>query len=323
MAQKIQAIQALEAQGVEVRVMAIPLTNENAVQDGLQEIKRAMGPIGGIIHCAGLVDSENPAFIRKSIDGIRQVFDPKVAGLNTIVNHFKDEPLQFFVLFSSVSAIIPTLAVGLSDYAMANAYMDYVAEAEMHSCPIVSIQWPNWEETGLGEVKRRAYKQTGLLSHSNTEGLQLLDHILSKKPGPVVLPAMVDSDIWKPDQLMKRTLQEVSVKGEKSRRLKSAGSLKVSDVLLKATQKWLITLFSEELKIDPSKLAIDTPFQEYGVDSILLAQLLRQINQLISDDLDPSIIYEYSTIEAFALWLANTYDSSLSHALQETISKTI
>jgi polyketide synthase PksN len=320
-AKKIHAIQALEAQGVTVQVLSVSLTDEFAVQKSLQEIKSTMGPIGGIIHCAGMDDMKNPAFIRKSVKEIQQVLDPKVTGLDILYRSLTKEPLQFFVLFSSVSAIVPALASGQSDYAMANAYMDYVAEAKIHNYPIVSIQWPSWKETGMGEAKSRAYQQTGFLTHTNEEGLRLLDHILAGKIGPVVLPAVVNPELWKPYQLMQRRKQEIVAANTRPRHPIAAKTVKASDSMLTATQTWLTNLFSQELKLEPSKLEVDIPFQDYGVDSILLAQLLRSMNQLLENDLDPSILFEYSTIESLAAWFVSNHASSLAKILDTMGSK--
>ncbi|WP_146738071.1 acyl carrier protein, partial [Bacillus tropicus] len=63
--------------------------------------------------------------------------------------------------------------------------------------------------------------------------------------------------------------------------------------------------FSDELKIAPEELETDEPFQDYGVDSIILAQLLQQMNQALKEDLDPSVLYEHPTIDAFAEWLVS------------------
>ena len=323
-AQKIQAIRALEAQGAQVKVLSVSLTDEQAVQHSMQEIKDAMGPIGGIIHSAGIADFENPAFIRKSIDGIKRIFAPKVAGLEILYQNFIKEPLQFFILFSSVSAVIPTLASGQSDYAMANAYMDYFAEANSHTCPIISIQWPCWKETGMGrKVKSKAYQETGLLGHTNVEGLQLLDAILSGRKGPVVLPAVVNPDLWMPYQLMKRRLQESLEMNVQSGHPDTKERPQKVDNFIDSTQKWLIMLFSEELRIDPAKLEVDKQFQDYGMDSILLAQILRRMDQELKGiALEPSVIIEYPTIRSLADYLTQTYSEALnSLPFRETSGK--
>jgi acyl transferase domain-containing protein/acyl carrier protein len=89
---------------------------------------------------------------------------------------------------------------------------------------------------------------------------------------------------------------------------------------VKTVQARLIDLFSSELKLDPAKLDIETPFQDYGVDSILLAQLLRQINLLVKNDLDPSTLFEYANIESLSKRLALTHASALSETLGTGVS---
>lgn len=309
-ARKIRAVQELEARGAEVRVLSVSLTNEQALSRSIDEIRKTLGPAGGVIHCAGVTDEENPAFIRKSEESIRRVLDPKTAGLNAVYQSFHKEPLRFFVLFSSVSATIPVLAAGQSDYAMANGYMDYFAEANRRACPIVSIQWPNWKETGMGAVENEAYRRTGLLGMTDGEGLQLLDRVLSGNKGPVILPAVVDPDIWKPHMLMRRRLQDVF------RDAASPGSAfhpsDSADALVNATRSRLVDLFSLELKMDPSRIETGKRFPDYGIDSILLAQVLRSMNQWLATDLDLSVLLEHSTIESLAAWLVNNHSAALS-----------
>jgi len=318
LAAKIRGIQSLEAQGVKVRVLSLSLTDDNAVRQSLTEIKHTLGPIGGVIHSAGVSDIENPAFIRKNLKGIQRVMDPKVTGLDTMVQCFKDEPLQFFALFSSVSAIIPSLGPGQSDYAMANAYMDYVAEAYHHQFPIVSVQWPSWKESGMGEAKSMAYKQTGLLSHTDKEGLALLDHVLANPAGAVVLPAMVNTGLWKPQQLM-QSIIDVNMTDSRLPQVAHLVDLsESSEALVNVTQDWLVSLFSKELRIASSKLDINTPFPDYGVDSILLTQLFGPINQLVTGQLEPTILFEYPTIASLSNWLVSEHASSLSKEFGES-----
>lgn len=318
-AHKIQAIQALEAQQVEVRVLSVSLTDERKMRHSLEAVKSTMGPIGGVLHCAGVIDSHNPAFVRKPVEGIERVFDPKVAGLQVLYDCFRHEALSFFVLFSSVSSTIPVLGSGQSDYAMANAYMDYFAAKEKHANPVISIQWPSWKEAGMGEVRSKAYAQTGLLSVTNEEGLQLLDQILSSRTESVILPAVVNPEIWNPGILMQNAIQE-RPEGYTGSQHGGQKAVLVSpkpggDSLLNKTQVWLAELLAEELKIPFSRLELDTAFQDYGVDSIMIAQLLRRMNQLAMLDLEPTLLFEYPTIESLAAWLVSAHPAAVSQLL--------
>ncbi|MCV2515295.1 amino acid adenylation domain-containing protein [Bacillus subtilis] len=327
-AQKIQAVQELEAKGVQVEMLSLTLSDDAQVEQTLQHIKRTLGPIGGVIHCAGLTDMDTLAFIRKTSDDIQRVLEPKVSGLTTLYRHVCNEPLQFFVLFSSVSAIIPELSAGQADYAMANSYMDYFAEAHQKHAPIISVQWPNWKETGMGEVTNQAYRESGLLSITNSEGLRFLDQIVSKMFGPVVLPAMANQTNWEPELLMKRRkpheggLQEAALQSPPARGIEEADEVSKCDGLLSETQSWLVDLFTEELRIDREDFEIDGLFQDYGVDSIILAQVLQRINRKLEAALDPSILYEYPTIQRFADWLIGSYSERLSALFGGRISDT-
>jgi polyketide synthase PksN len=304
--QKIRAIQALEAQGIKVEVLSLNLNDQAAVQERLHQIITNFGPIAGLLHCAGIVDSENPAFVRKSIADIAKVLEPKVVGLRSLLRQCQQQPLKFAVLFSSVSAIIPSLASGQSDYAMANTYMDYVAEAT--GGILVSIQWSSWQETGMGAANTPAYKQTGLLHQSNQEGLELLDNILSSKIGSVVLPAVVDSASWNPQQLMKhqnRQINNTQTLIENPKKPELEEPLTQSNISSKFTLDNLINLFSQELGIAKQKLDLDKSFADYGLDSIWLAQLTSKINQQLIEPIPPSSLYEYSSLKSLASWLTS------------------
>ncbi len=315
---KIQAIRSLEAAGANVSVSSVPLTDTESLQRYLAEIRSTVGPIGGVIHCAGIGDADNPAFIRKTAASVQAILEPKVAGLEALYQALKNEPLKFFMLFSSVSSIIPSLAVGQSDYAMANAYMDYFAQAHASELPVLSVQWPSWKETGMGEMKSKVYQQTGLLSITDAEGLELLDRLLAGTVGPVVLPAVVNPDKWRPSQLLLLPGAERSTGASGS----NAANPKPSGVqgergpegtVGTAAHQWLKQLFGKELKLDPEKLEADTEFQYYGMDSVLLAQVVRQMDQKLGGvALEPSALLEYPTIQSLADYLASTYPEALA-----------
>lgn len=313
-AKKIKSVMELESQGVQVQVLAVDLTSEKDAREAVDHIRRTLGPVGGVIHCAGLVDVANPAFIRKTAQAVQRVMDPKVRGLHVLYDALLHEPLRFFALFSSVSSVIPALAVGQSDYAMANAYMDYFAEARAGDCPIVSIQWPSWKETGFGEVVGAAYTQTGLLALTDAEGLQLLDRIVLGGMGPVVLPAVLDREAAQPDRWLNRNSSYSAPSASQER--PTAASVNPAwshDRLRGLTLAWLHDLLAQELKIDASRLDADTPFQQYGMDSILLAQVIVSMDRhLAGVSVDPSIILEHPTLRQLANHFVGAYPAELT-----------
>ncbi|MET0265497.1 MAG: beta-ketoacyl synthase N-terminal-like domain-containing protein, partial [Duganella sp.] len=323
LARKIATVRALREQGVQVEVLALADTAPQVVAEALQRVVRSMGPIGGVLHCAGINDMDTPAFIRKSSEGFGAVLAPKVAGLDALLAAVRGQPLRFMALFSSVAATVPALAAGQSDYACANAYMDYVAEAHAAygaALPIISIQWPSWKETGMGEAGTRAYRDSGMLSHTDAEGLHMLDTVLASRCGPVVLPAVVDRTRWQPQRLMQRSLSRADASPPASPVAAVKAMVAGTDGLAGATLGWLAQLFSKELMVAPATLDPHTPFQDYGVDSIMLTQILRRVDTALAahgkqQALDPSIFYEHPTLAAFAAHLQQSCPAALEGVL--------
>jgi polyketide synthase PksN len=289
-AQRIKNILALEDMGCLIRVSAVDLTDGKALFDEFSEVKKCWGSVFGVLHCAGAGDYEDPAFIRKSAVHIREVIDPKVKGLDQLYRCLEREPLRFFLLFSSVSAAIPSLAAGQSAYAMANGYMDHFAEAHAGECPIISVQWPSWKETGMGEAKTNAYLRTGLLSLTDAEGLRFLDLLVRERPSPVVMPVVVDKDVFGVEQLLSPA---------------KAGH-DIPEPARETVMGWLEDLFASELKLPRAALKPDKPFPDYGIDSILITQLLQKIRKKMGLDIEPSVLFEYATLRSLTDYLAKT-----------------
>ncbi|MGG1948340.1 SDR family NAD(P)-dependent oxidoreductase [Trinickia sp. NRRL B-1857] len=312
--QKIRAIEALEAQGAQVRVSAVALDDTQALNRELAAIKATLGHIGALFHAAGSMDLNTPALIRKSPAGIREVLRPKVEGLTTLLAALANEPLRSVVLFSSVSAVVPSLGTGRADYAMANAYMDYVAQAKARTerYRMVSIQWPSWKESGIGESRSAAYQKTGLLTHTDAEGLGLLDEVLRRGLGPVVMPAIVDVSRFDASALMSRPVPSKPIPTRPAVSVVTDAQPLAAEALETRALSWLKALVAEQLRLTLEEVEADTPLPDYGADSVMLAQMLRPISTAVGVPLDPSIVYEHSTLNALTRWLVKTHGEALA-----------
>ena len=133
---------------------------------------------------AGVVESVGAGVTRVKVgDRVTPIF------MQTWIDGRLDyEAFHLGMMEPSVEAAVAALAAeGLEpDYAIANAYMDYFACAHAQRLPIVSIQWASWREAGLGETRTQAYRNTGLLTQSNAEGLAMLEQVLSLRAAVMV-----------------------------------------------------------------------------------------------------------------------------------------
>ncbi len=297
---KIDFITRLENKGVHLEIYTGPLTHKAEIAQFFEGIRQRFGNIKGVIHCAGLSKGENTAFINKNIEDIEAVFEPKINGLETLHEIFSRDELRFFILCSSVSAQIPVLASGIMDYAAANAFMDYFASYQ-HSkgnTYYKSINWPGWKEVGMGAPKSPIYYRIGFTSLSTADGLLMLDKSLQFAHKPCIMPCLANTENFKPELLL-HVRENKSHKPSSVLEIKEgipAAAVGVESARAGVEQR-LKELFSRELKIPRDRLEVDIPFEDLGVDSILIAEFTRKIEDWIGKKLDPSLFLEYPTLQ--------------------------
>lgn len=292
MKKKINNFLSLEKMGVNLKTYSIDFKDPNSVSSVFKDIRHYFGKIDIVIHAAGSVDIETPAFVRKTIKSIENTLEPKVMGINNILNEIENDNVKFTILYSSISAELPKLSSGQLDYVMANSYMNYVALKNREK-NIISIEWPSWKEVGFGEVKNNKYSNLGLESITNKEGLEFLDEIIEKEAFGVVMPLVVNN---------KFNINNLITTSTNKKNIKKNDNNKLNVI-----QEIIINIFSEELKIKKEKLDINKDFQYYGVDSVLLVQIVKRLNKVVKEEINPSILLEHTSILKLSLWIENKY----------------
>ncbi|WP_127530135.1 SDR family NAD(P)-dependent oxidoreductase [Paenibacillus kobensis] len=306
--ERIELVMRLEEAGAEVELYSGPLTDRSALGGFLHHIRDQWGSIGGVIHCAGSNRNDHPAFINKQEQAVATVMEPKTEGLHILHELLQGERLSYFILFSSISAVIPELASGLSDYAAANSYMDHFA-AYQHAqgnTYFRSINWPSWSEVGMGEVKSGSYRSTGLLTHTTEEGLSMLHAVMSKQAAATYIPCMaasgeqLDCGRW---LLVKKPAEPSGsgISGPHQAAAASSSREHRGEALILAK---LRQLFAEGLRLDPAKMDSDTPFGDFGMESVLLNDMVCAIDRWAGTKLDPTVLLEYPTLGSLSRYLA-------------------
>ncbi|MCG1043598.1 polyketide synthase dehydratase domain-containing protein [Mycetohabitans sp. B8] len=320
--EKIAAIDALRRRGAKVLALNVELTDGRAMDDACATIVRELGPIGGVIHCAGVGDA-NPAWIRKNAADMQAVFAPKVAGLDGLCRAVRGQPLSFFIVYSSVCAALPSLATGQIDYAMANAYMDAFAQ-HRPELGIMSLQWPSWTQTGMGAMDTDVYRATGLVGLTNQEGLALLDRALALKRHAVVMPALVDPAMWPnaSEPFQRGVVRAANGGAGEPSVVHLPASAADDDALAERTKTWLRALFAAELKMSLADFDTSVDFSHYGLDSILMAQILHTINVELELDLAPSLILEQPNLAALSAWFLKNEQASLARYFADAVAGT-
>ena len=137
----------LQARGAEVLLVHGNAAVVNDMTRVVEQVRAHFGAIHGVVHAAGVV---KPALILESDrQRIDEVFAPKVKGALILEELLGDDPLDFFVSFSSIASVAP--AVGQVDYAAANAVLDTLAKRHQRSswARVCAVSWDPWQEVGM------------------------------------------------------------------------------------------------------------------------------------------------------------------------------
>jgi NAD(P)-dependent dehydrogenase (short-subunit alcohol dehydrogenase family)/acyl carrier protein len=256
-----------------------PLTGQKSLAEFFEKIRSEWGPLKGVIHSAGVYsDVNSSAFVTRDMEIMRRVFDPKVRGIEHLHELLQFDNLDFFVSFSSLTGIIPRLARGLSDYAIANAFLDYFSAYQFHQNRRVcyrTITWVDWNEAGFAarmplEEKERLetkLKELGLASFSNREGLRFFDLAMKTSYRHWVLPCKLDLGLFNAKQLEmlsgssgdfaapKRTADSESLVVRKfDRQLENWERDQASGVALSPETLEAFVPFEEIKRLDPARI---------------------------------------------------------------------
>lgn len=167
------------------------MSKAEEVESLIKNVKKTYGSIYGIIHSAGVIQD---SFIRnKTEEEFKKVLSVKVDGCRYLDEYTREEPLDFFVLFSSSASL--TGNIGQADYSYANGYLDYFSEYRealrkegLRNGRCVSVNWPFWENGGMAvtqQTKRNMKEKLGMEPISNEEGVRAFVTAVSGKDSHV------------------------------------------------------------------------------------------------------------------------------------------
>ncbi len=185
----------LRAEGCTVQVYACDVSEGEELAQVLDRISGSLPPLRGVVHAAGVLD--DGALINQSWDRFRTVLAAKVRGAWNLDRLTAGQPLECFVLFSSMTSLLGP--VGQGNHAAANAFLDALAHDRRHrGQPGSTINWGAWSEVGAAAdliYRSRWASSQGVGLIDPAQGLVALSAILSGDTAQVaVMP--VDWDVF-------------------------------------------------------------------------------------------------------------------------------
>jgi acyl transferase domain-containing protein len=285
---KISAIRELEAMGVKVYVPSVDVADEVQLRTFIEAYDpEGRHPIRGVVHAAGIVQYE--PLVDHDVARMTAVLEPKIIGGWLLHRIFKDTPLDFFVLFSSLSSVLSSPFLG--SYAAANAFLDALAHyRKSQGRPGLSINWATWTQTGMATVfeadSSRMLK--GIKGISNEQGLEAMERLIRQDSAQVVVmpvdwsewrklyPAYTASPFFqsivanKDDDLEKQTISLTGRKILYATEPEERRSL---------VETYLVEQVAKVLKLPTPSLDPRQPISAMGFDSLMAVELRNRIEK--------------------------------------------
>lgn len=275
----------------------------------LDEVRARFGPPVGVLHCAGAL-SPTPAFVHKEPAEFDLTWEPKGPALAALVRAMGDDEPGFVVLYSSVSARLPALAVGLADYAAANTaldeYVDFASAAARSRGSATrwfSVGWGSWSGVGMGAVTTPRYEELGLVPMDADDGLALLDAALAV-PEQGILTAVAVRPDERSATAGARPGSHMAAQGPPEP--VDGTDVETDGPLVARLADHVTAVLAESLGMDRERIGADRSFADLGVDSILIASIVVRLEAVTGAVVEPSAVLEHPTVRRMARYLART-----------------
>jgi acyl transferase domain-containing protein len=299
----LQRILAMQAKGAEVQVYSCDVANEERLRAVIANIEATQGKIDGVIHAAG--ETVNGIISLKTKASLQESYHAKVWGSYNLVEVFKDQPLQFLVMCSSMNAIIGGL--GQLDNTAANAFIDYLSEysAARFNQPTLAINW------GAINVNRpmpvNVLHQFTDLSHehkknrmTDNEVNAVYDRILTQKLGARVVISTIDMNVVLESWNRVASIHELA----KERQAYNSGlskTLTLENTPQTVNEKLLASLWQELLGVET--IGLDDDFFALGGHSLAAVQISTKIQEQLGLKFHVMNLYEMPTLKQFSQYI--------------------
>lgn len=286
-----------------VRYIQADIAVKAEVERLMSEVKAHYGKLNGIIHCAGVI--RDSLVVNKTWEEQAAVIAPKAEGVVYLDDVTKKEPLDFFVLYSSTSSVIPH--IGQYDYAFANRFLDefcqhreQMREEHHRSGKTVSINWSLWKDGGMSVSKeglKRIARQYDIEPLETEQGMKMLDRILASEYAQLGVVAG-----------NKEKLERIFG-------LEEENQMVSQKIIAESTTDKINEAIRDEiakvLKMNTDKVKKGASFSSLGFDSITFTTLANAVNDKFDISVSPAIFYEYDTVERLGQYIDEKFEQNI------------
>ncbi|MBR3772065.1 MAG: SDR family NAD(P)-dependent oxidoreductase [Clostridium sp.] len=301
---KEQKIEQLQRLGANVFYKSADITKKTEVVQVIKEINEQFGTLHGVFHCAGILDEHS--IWEKGERRFLEILQPKITGTVVLDEATRKQPLEFFVLYSSLSSIIGDFEQ--CDYAVANRFMDsytvireQLRKSGLRNGITRTVNWPLWENGGmLLTTEQKATYMSSNTFLTDERGIETLEKILQCKESnvAVLLPKVNRAE---------HHIEESKAKTVNKQEVKSSVKQSKKEINIEGIRDIIRDGIAELLYLKKEKIEDDESFGMFGFDSISFKDFATWLSDKFQITVSPTCFYAHSTIQQLAEYMVSEF----------------
>ncbi len=264
-------------------------------------------PLRGLIHAAGVL--HDTALDALDAESMHRVAAAKITGTWALHQACADQELDFFVLFSSIAALLGN--PGQANYAAANSFLDALAAyRRARQLPATTINWGAWATEGM-TVDAAHLARLGAKALVPEQGLAALAAVLAENIGQTLI-ADIDLDTYATRlgldrnrgllaDLLATPAEAAETGADLAAQIAGAVAGERPALMLDHVRATAAALMGYR----EDQIAVDLPLTDQGFDSLMAVELRNKLGRDVNRDLPVSLFYDYPTLEKLAGYLLN------------------
>jgi acyl transferase domain-containing protein/acyl carrier protein len=301
--QKIRRLLKFENAGAEVLVASADVADVAAMREVVSRGVERFGKINGVVHAAGLAGGG--VIQLKTIASANETLAPKVVGTQVLSSLLADTQLDFFVLCSSLNALLG--GSSQADYCAANSFLDAFAQNHRHDSNkrVVAIDWNMWRGTGMADSRalpadlaklRERMDEFGI---SAKEGVEVFRRILASGLSQVAVSTQNLFGLLAKRNALESERSEFEAKAKRSKPAHARPKLTNTYVAPGNDVEKTITEIWQEL-LDIEQIGVHDNFFQLGGHSLLGTRLISRLHDAFQVSVTLRRVFELPTIAGLA-----------------------